>query len=707
MAGTSNINPESYYVITWRWLVVLAVLLVLLSGSTRLWVITPAFIASLAMTTVLSSLIFKYRFVWNSVIAVAIAAFAINQSFIIADSLELASLVTEVLIWTLPISLSFRQRLVGYWFAVLNICLTAVASILVSTNASVYGILILFLLMLVFNLNSANLRFLLKGEAERRIPIPAFFFSQFLRVLPVGIVAGSLIFFLFPRVPNLGASLGIGSGKSKTGYTGEINLSGGREIEESNELAFLVQAENPAFFADPKNDFLFRGNSVENFEGENWTGTVRGRTSFTKIRDLRIAKHGKGELFDIVVYREPSDSRAIFYPGILMDIQDPKGKIGGIFADRAGNLTRGRMEKERYSYAVTIGPSITFDDIVDIPVSTYPGLIAGSFKDEHRQNYSYMSEDDYEIYIRIPAEITGSQYFRSFVDSQGKELRILGIRALTLNLTSYFEKNFSASLVNTFSAADTLRAFLTTDHRGHCEYFATASALFFRSLGIPTRVVLGYRGGQLNPVSGLFEVREKNAHAWVEIYVPGNGWVPYDPTPIMTIGSLGSSMAWLQSYIDAGSFWFTRYVIDYDRDTQMGLFRSIKEIHVETYFNQDFGVEKLKTLIVVVSAFSIIAFTVWAIRRSRQRAVKLGGIPKYYEVFLKKISSTRILRNQFETFYDFHTRLAASGLEPHIISEIHSILERDLYSATPSENSERARIMSMIENIQLPDRRSA
>lgn len=66
---------------------------------------------------------------------------------------------------------------------------------------------------------------------------------------------------------------------------------------------------------------------------------------------------------------------------------------------------------------------------------------------------------------------------------------------------------------------------------GHCEYFASALALLARTRDIPTRVVAGYRVTEYNSVGGYRLVRERNAHAWVEAWLPGEGWQTFDPTP--------------------------------------------------------------------------------------------------------------------------------------------------------------------------------
>jgi transglutaminase-like putative cysteine protease len=77
-----------------------------------------------------------------------------------------------------------------------------------------------------------------------------------------------------------------------------------------------------------------------------------------------------------------------------------------------------------------------------------------------------------------------------------------------------------------------LTSFLLEDRRGHCEYFATSQALLLRLLGIPSRVVGGYQGGAWDASDDVIVFMSKNAHAWVEWYLPGVGWVIEDPTPV-------------------------------------------------------------------------------------------------------------------------------------------------------------------------------
>jgi len=78
--------------------------------------------------------------------------------------------------------------------------------------------------------------------------------------------------------------------------------------------------------------------------------------------------------------------------------------------------------------------------------------------------------------------------------------------------------------------------FLTTSHRGYCQYFASAMGSMLRSLGIPTRLVSGYGPGTTRTQTGrsgdrTLEVSTSDAHSWVEAYFPGYGWIPFEPTP--------------------------------------------------------------------------------------------------------------------------------------------------------------------------------
>ncbi len=77
---------------------------------------------------------------------------------------------------------------------------------------------------------------------------------------------------------------------------------------------------------------------------------------------------------------------------------------------------------------------------------------------------------------------------------------------------------------------DTIDEFLFETRRGFCEHYAAAFVVLMRAAGIPARIVTGYQGGKINPIGHYLVVRQRDAHAWAEVWLDGKGWVREDPT---------------------------------------------------------------------------------------------------------------------------------------------------------------------------------
>ena len=125
-----------------------------------------------------------------------------------------------------------------------------------------------------------------------------------------------------------------------------------------------------------------------------------------------------------------------------------------------------------------------------------------------------------------------------------------------------------------------LEDFLFRYKSGHCEYFATAMVLLLRSQGIHSRLATGFLGADYNPIEGLWVVRQANAHAWVEAYVPGQGWAEFDPTPPSGRPAGGGTGAWdlaVQAW-ETLVFRWDRYVLTYGFSEQVGLFGSLRSL---------------------------------------------------------------------------------------------------------------------------------
>jgi transglutaminase-like putative cysteine protease len=100
---------------------------------------------------------------------------------------------------------------------------------------------------------------------------------------------------------------------------------------------------------------------------------------------------------------------------------------------------------------------------------------------------------------------------------------------LKLFREGHFEYTLTPPLLDLNSIDD----FLFNTRRGFCGHFASAFAMLMRAGGVPARVVTGYQGGEWNPIGGYLLIRRSDAHAWVEIWEDGRGWVRVDPTAVV------------------------------------------------------------------------------------------------------------------------------------------------------------------------------
>lgn len=137
--------------------------------------------------------------------------------------------------------------------------------------------------------------------------------------------------------------------------------------------------------------------------------------------------------------------------------------------------------------------------------------------------------DDFERYLALPDD---------FPDSVGDlaERLVEGIEepwTRAVALQDYLGKNpdFTYTLsVDAAHSSESIEEFLFETRAGYCEQYASAFAAMARHVGLPTRIAVGYTNGERDD-SGVYHVRNEDAHAWPEVYFTGFGWVPLEPTP--------------------------------------------------------------------------------------------------------------------------------------------------------------------------------
>jgi hypothetical protein len=157
-------------------------------------------------------------------------------------------------------------------------------------------------------------------------------------------------------------------------------------------------------------------------------------------------------------------------------------------------------------------------------------------------------------------------------------------RALTDYLARSGEFTYTLTLTHQDRGVDPVMDFLVNVRRGHCERYASALALMLRSVGIPARLVKGYRGAE-HQGEGKYLVRHNQAHAWVEILVPNNDaarptfdWLELDPTPAESDAAASTfSIAhwWDDVQHNVGQLWRT-LIVDYNAEEQADLWTSLR-----------------------------------------------------------------------------------------------------------------------------------
>jgi hypothetical protein len=150
-------------------------------------------------------------------------------------------------------------------------------------------------------------------------------------------------------------------------------------------------------------------------------------------------------------------------------------------------------------------------------------------------------------------------------------------------IETHLQQNYSYTLKLPPIPEDTdpIVAFLFENREGHCQYFASAMCAMVRSVGMRARVVTGFQVTEYNDVAGFYLVRQKNAHAWVEVWGVG-GWQTYDPSPPGSIEELhrpdDGLFAAARRWYDFLEYQWVNNVITFDKTQQGGMIERAKAL---------------------------------------------------------------------------------------------------------------------------------
>jgi transglutaminase-like putative cysteine protease len=264
-----------------------------------------------------------------------------------------------------------------------------------------------------------------------------------------------------------------------------------------------------------------------------------------------------------------------------------------------------------------------------------------------------------------------------------------GIEALarqrTRNLTTPFEKaialekwfreefRYSTDITPGHGATDLAAWLLESDspnHRvGYCENFATSMAVMARTLDIPSRVVLGFTPGTPQN-DGTVVVYERNAHAWVELWMPTQGWVRFDPTPRSdgvnpaTLDTIETLLGFaIGDYLDAapGAVTGDAAPPPSSATTPPRALPSDREVPVSTGLEIPRRVMWLILLAAIgLSALGSVPFLKWWRRQRRLRRLRSGDISAAWDQIVARLDDLGAPPNPADTPSEVATKVTPS-----------------------------------------------
>jgi hypothetical protein len=314
----------------------------------------------------------------------------------------------------------------------------------------------------------------------------------------------------------------------------------------------------------------WRGIALTTFDGKRWSSNVVNPQRLGTKADGWIhtpepaqKENISGKTVNYTVYLEPVATNAIFVPGRLLSVQ-------GNFGVGATN-SFAAMQRNYLLTDETATLKVPFPNFAAIRYagnSRLPPRDAGRLRTAGA-NYS---SDITLTYLQLPAGL--DRRIPDLAREITKNAQTPFDKALRIE--TYLRMRFAYTLnLSGKPGQDPLAHFLFETRAGHCEYFASAMAIMLRTLGIPSREVNGFLPGEYNDLGGDYIVRASDAHSWVEVYFPGNGWQVFDPTPSSIEGGNGF-LTRLGLYIDWMQITWNEWVIGYDFAHQVTLAQNLQ-----------------------------------------------------------------------------------------------------------------------------------
>jgi hypothetical protein len=384
-------------------------------------------------------------------------------------------------------------------------------------------------------------------------PFPArLFFATTTGITLLIIVAAFPLFFLLPRI-----TLGLyrqpsGNTQFVSGFSDRVELGQIGTIKQSDAVVMRIKTNKAS--SEMSSDLKWRGIAFDYFDGRSWKCTDPRRFAIStqgyyyKLENSTQGTNWLNQTFFV----EALSSNVIFAAHKVLAISQD---VGSLRRDSSDSLYASQHMLRKLRYSAISDPArpdpANISDLLPIP----PEII---------NTYLQLPHEDSRI-ADLAGEVTG---------------KAANKYAKAKALEGYLRSNYSYSLLlrGTPNSKDPLAMFLFDVRSGHCEYFASSMAIMLRQLGIPSRLVNGFRIGEYNSIGDSWTVRQYHAHSWVEAYFPPYGWIEFDPTPSDPAHRQTEFARFVSNLADAIDLWWWDGIVNYDSSKQYRMLRALYSI---------------------------------------------------------------------------------------------------------------------------------
>jgi len=452
-----------------------------------------------------------------------------------------------------------------------------------------------------------------------------------------------VLFLLFPRIQ--GSLWGIRtSHQGFTGFSGSLELGDIAQLVRNDKIAF--RAEFSQTIPSPER-LYWRGIVFDTFNGRSWNPVNRA------LRRLEPVK-GK-DLLEYTITLEPHGRHWVFALDMPIDGKGMGQRVGPVRDDLTLRTYRRVKRKARFtlkSYTIyNTGPWREWE----VGFKTLP--VSGNLK-------------------------------ALALARRWKEQGLSPERKIDAALDFFRDQSFVYTLKPPPLKKDVIDTFLFETRKGYCEHYASAFVFLMRAAGVPARVVGGYLGGRKNPYGDFLIVRQADAHAWAEVWLPGKGWFRVDPTAIVAPERITQGIAGALAFDEIPSFLadsgFGR-IGDYWQEIRFGW----EAVNLQwdvwfsgySYFEQKallakIGVETLNRisqmkLLATATALAVLAAFIFFMRQLLQTVAPANPVRRIYQQFCAKMERKGLPRRPAEGPRDYADRMIAS------YGEFETDLERE------------------------------